>query len=173
MMKFDLLELMNGKKNRIEVHTIIEKDSFCYDGEKMNFMSPIDFQGVFRRKKDEYFLNGTCKVVLECVCSRCLEKFQLEIDFDIDEIFSKEPESEEIKKIDGNMVDIYEVVEENLFLNIPIKRLCKESCKGLCLSCGTNLNKELCMCNSHEDEEKLQEEGLDPRFAKLKSLFKS
>lgn len=173
MMKFDLLELMNGKKNKIEVHTIIEKDSFYYDGEKMNFISPMDFKGTFRKNKDEYFLKGTCKVVLECVCSRCLEKFQLEIDLDVDEMFSKEPESEEIKKIDGNMVDIYEVIEENLFLNIPIQRLCKESCKGLCLSCGTNLNKTLCMCDTNKGDENLEEEVLDPRFAKLKSLFKS
>jgi uncharacterized protein len=47
---------------------------------------------------------------------------------------------------DGEEVDIDSYVFEEVMLNIPIKALCSESCKGLCPSCGKNLNSEDCRC---------------------------
>ncbi|MCG4734890.1 DUF177 domain-containing protein, partial [Casaltella massiliensis] len=41
--------------------------------------------------------------------------------------------------------------------------------KGLCPTCGTNLNKKVCSC----DETANDEEIIDPRFAKLKEMFKN
>ena len=35
----------------------------------------------------------------------------------------------------------------------PIKRLCKEDCKGLCTHCGVNLNEETCGCQADADDE--------------------
>lgn len=42
--------------------------------------------------------------------------------------------------------DIYEYAE----LSIPLKRLCKDDCKGLCPHCGKNLNEETCNCKDEK-----------------------
>ena len=47
--------------------------------------------------------------------------------------------------------------------------LCKEDCKGLCQGCGANLNIEACSCNESANDEEI----IDPRFAKLKDIFKN
>jgi uncharacterized protein len=42
-----------------------------------------------------------------------------------------------------------------------MKPLCSDACKGLCPTCGTNLNRGTCDCTS---------EWEDPRFAALRAL---
>lgn len=50
---------------------------------------------------------------------------------------------------------------EEFLLALPVKPLCKDSCKGLCPVCGNNLNNESCSC--------AKEQG-DPRLAVLRNL---
>jgi uncharacterized protein len=59
-------------------------------------------------------------------------------------------------------IDLAPLVREYMLLNIPINALCKEDCKGLCPICGENLNR-----NPHQHDE----EEIDPRLSKLKSLL--
>jgi uncharacterized protein len=35
---------------------------------------------------------------------------------------------------------------ENLIVNIPMRIVCSEDCRGLCPKCGVNLNEESCNC---------------------------
>ncbi|SUY61625.1 ribosomal protein L32 family protein [Clostridium sporogenes] len=58
-------------------------------------------------------------------------------------------------------IDVTEVIENNIIIELPIKRLCKKNCKGLCQQCGANLNFSKCKC----------EKDIDPRLAKLKDFF--
>jgi uncharacterized protein len=50
---------------------------------------------------------------------------------------------------------------EQFQLALPMKALCSEACKGLCPTCGTNLNTGTCDCNIKWE---------DPRLAALKAL---
>ena len=49
-----------------------------------------------------------------------------------------------------------------ILMNWPMQVLCKEDCKGLCPSCGANLNLTTCDCDSTD---------LDPRMAKIRDVF--
>lgn len=62
---------------------------------------------------------------------------------------------------DREVVDLSGIVREYLLLSIPITTLCREDCKGLCPSCGADLNKTQCGCE--------REVHLSP-FAALKNL---
>lgn len=64
--------------------------------------------------------------------------------------------------IENNILDLDETVENDIILNIRSKHLCSEDCKGLCIKCGTNLNKGSCVCNTKD---------VDPRLLKLKDFF--
>ena len=61
------------------------------------------------------------------------------------------------------------IIEQTLDFNLPHKVLCNEDCEGLCPECGANLNKETCSCSETASDE----DFIDPRFAKLKDLFKN
>src|SRR3989339_97933 len=44
-----------------------------------------------------------------------------------------------------------DLINEQLFLNIPQFPLHDENCRGLCPICGTNLNHDSCSCQRPED----------------------
>eukprot|EP00850_Spirogloea_muscicola_P002140 SM000008S22229 [mRNA] locus=s8:508768:510359:- [translate_table: standard] len=43
-------------------------------------------------------------------------------------------------------VDISTYIRDTVHLEIPIRKLCREACRGLCIVCGVNLNKAPCRC---------------------------
>ncbi|MDD2499121.1 MAG: DUF177 domain-containing protein, partial [Desulfitobacteriaceae bacterium] len=69
---------------------------------------------------------------------------------------------EEIYFYEGDKIDILPQVLQTILLELPMKVLCREDCKGLCPVCGTNLNIKECRC---------ERESIDPRLAALKNLL--
>ena len=61
-------------------------------------------------------------------------------------------------------IDADEALTEQILLELPLKHLCKEDCKGLCPKCGTDLNKSTCNCETKEP---------DPRFDVLRKLLEN
>ena len=47
---------------------------------------------------------------------------------------------------DGDVLDLGEMVREQFFLTVPLKRLCREQCAGICPTCGANRNDKSCQC---------------------------
>jgi uncharacterized protein len=58
-------------------------------------------------------------------------------------------------------IDLGQLMREQFYLSLPMKPLCGEACRGLCPSCGTNLNRGVCGCTN---------EWADPRLAALREL---
>ena len=46
----------------------------------------------------------------------------------------------------GDQLDLGEMVREQFFLTVPLKRLCRDACRGLCPTCGANRNQVRCEC---------------------------
>jgi len=63
--------------------------------------------------------------------------------------------------IEGNELDLTEIAREQILLNLPEQELCKEDCRGICPTCGKDLNEGECRCG---------EDDVDPRWAALKDL---
>ena len=59
----------------------------------------------------------------------------------------------------GRVLDIMPQVEESIFSLLPTKVLCREDCKGLCPSCGKDLNEGECDCS--------KDNNIDPRLSAL------
>ena len=51
---------------------------------------------------------------------------------------------------DSDFIDIRSDVRDYAMLAIPMKKLCKDDCKGLCQRCGKNLNEGECNCQKDE-----------------------
>ncbi|WP_446899480.1 YceD family protein [Clostridium sp. LBM24168] len=165
-MKFDVSELSNRELNTEELNMVLKEDNF-YDGnEYINILEPIRFSGTLKKVGDIFILDGKVNTVLELICSRCLSKFAYTVNINIKDQFTDRriinEGDEDITFIDNNCIDITEVLENDIILILPIKRLCREDCKGLCHKCGANLN--IAACNCHKDE-------IDPRWEELKNIF--
>ncbi len=53
----------------------------------------------------------------------------------------------EINYITVDHIDLAALVREQLQLHVPFQPLCRESCKGMCQTCGADLNVGRCACS--------------------------
>ena len=61
----------------------------------------------------------------------------------------------------GEGIELDDVLREYILLALPMQKLCKEDCKGICPVCGQNRNQVDCQCKTTP---------MDPRWESLKSL---
>lgn len=165
-MKIDVSDLLKKKITKKDVNLTIEKNEFFNGEESIRFVEPVKLEGKFNLVGDILNLDGTATTKLELTCSRCLEKFVRDIKIEIHEEFSNENvnKDDDCIFIDSDAIDITEIIENNIILALPIRKLCSEDCKGLCQVCGANLNNSNCNC---------EKQDIDPRLAGLKDFFSS
>lgn len=163
-MFIDISDLFKRKSSMKELNMEIEHKGFNDGIEEIAFKSPVRIDGEFAMIDNVLNLKAVVSAELELTCSRCLQKFTYPIEIKINEKFS----NEEVNKdddaifINSDVLDITEIIDNNIIMALPIKRLCNENCKGLCQECGTNLNFSTCKC---------KKEDVDPRLEKLKDFF--
>ena len=155
--------LAKGSRNK-EIKSSFEFQPVKFEGEEIKAVSMVDVNGQVNSKDEILELKAHIKTNLELTCSRCLDTFIYPIHVDIEERFTNNPdlEDEGIMFVDGDTINITEVIENCIISTLPIKRLCKEDCKGLCSQCGTNKNVKECQCDNFD---------VDIRLAKLRELF--
>ena len=155
--------LAKGSRNK-EIKLSFEFQPVKFEGEEIKAVSMVDVNGQVNSKDEILELKAHIKTNLELTCSRCLDTFIYPIDVDIEERFTNDPDLEDdgIMFVDGDTIDITEIIENCIISTLPIKRLCKEDCKGLCSQCGTNKNVKECQCDNFD---------VDIRLAKLRELF--
>lgn len=96
-------------------------------------------------------------------CSRCLTVFPTQLKSDIDELFTERVDkSNEDVHLVTEWVVLDPYVEESAQLALDIQPLCKQDCKGLCATCGQDLNVGNCSCTG---------ESVDPRLEALRDLL--
>jgi uncharacterized protein len=86
-------------------------------------------------------IKGEIEGIFELVCDRCADSFLQNKKIELDEIFELST-----KELSDRLVDLDSKVRDIVVMSFPIKILCNENCKGICLGCGVNLNKEKCKC---------------------------
>ena len=163
IIEFSDLLARNGRKKEIKLSFEFEPVEF--EGDQIKAVSMVDVDGVVTSDGDVLVLNANIKTQLELQCARCLDTFIYPIDIDIEERFTKSEElqdDEELIFVEDDVLDIIQIVENCIISTLPIKRLCKEDCKGLCSQCGTNKNVKECQCDDFD---------VDIRLAKLRELF--
>jgi uncharacterized protein len=85
--------------------------------------------------------------LVDAQCVRCLEDFKQPLHTTFQELytFSRESISEDEESVpEDGFLDFEESISDYIFLEYPIKPLCKPDCRGLCVICGQNLNDSLC-----------------------------
>lgn len=92
------------------------------------------------------------------ICSRCLAPVQQQVEFDLEEEFLPTIDvdsglpaapSEDTFSIDvRHNIELSEALYQNTLLAMPMKVLCKSDCRGICSTCGRNLNAGPCQCQA-------------------------
>ena len=108
-------------------------------------------------------MEGVLRAEMTCICDRCGCEFESVKVTPLDAVIVEENTGDdpELFTLEGDGIDLSEVLETCFILDMETKFLCKEDCKGLCPTCGKNLNLGPCGCRKQ----------IDPRFAVLEQLL--
>ena len=174
-MKISLDKIIRRETDNLHLNFCEKIDSINYCDDTYKLASPINLNGKISNANKGLFLD--CNVDFKIIdnCARCLNEVEVELSYPIQGfLVKKEVDENEVEEFDvytykDDEVDFIDLIEQTLDFNLPQRVLCSEDCKGLCSTCGTNLNKKVCSCNEVANDEDV----IDPRFAKLKEMFKN
>jgi uncharacterized protein len=147
-----------------------------FEGRTTQFrvVEPVDLKLTVHKDQVRYRLVGRLTTTLELPCSRCLEPFREPVNASFDIRYLPQSENtgdaeREVEEDDlsdafyrDDQIDLRQLMEEQFYLALPMKPLCRADCKGLCPNCGANLNETTCDCEVRWE---------DPRLAGLKALI--
>ena len=126
-------------------------------GEDCVLLTPVRAEGAVTFGGNAFLLSGCLKAAARLICSRCLADVQLDLSFDFEEEFDEQEYPGEDAEL-----DMEDIASQIWVSSIPMQVLCDDDCKGLCPTCGKNLNEGDCDCPKDE---------ADPRLEALRSLL--
>jgi uncharacterized protein len=182
--------LANGDGSTAEVHSAvvyldgveegfsslqfeISADELELEDRFYSFPQPFRATLEVTRASQMFTFRGRIEGLIRGDCCRCLARVEEPSDADVELILQrKEATKEELEAVAEEdlmrIVDpgtrefnLGEALRDSLAIELPIRIYCQTDCKGLCSSCGQNLNEGLCEC---------AEETSDPRWEALAKL---
>ena len=169
-MLIDLTEVLKGEEKVVETEAELGFDAFVSKLGKFPIVSKSPISLIIENQGDRrVHIEGREDLEILIPCSRCLEevktslKLRFERELDLNKAEAQAVETlDEHNYLDGYNLDVDRLVHDEALLVWPERVLCREDCKGLCNTCGQNLNDGSCDCERTD---------LDPRMAKILDIF--
>ena len=169
-MLIDLTDVLQTEGKTWETTASIDMDAFTSRLGSFPIISksPVSFY-VKNEGQRKLLLKGEATVKVLIPCARCLKDVEntIQLEFEKELDMNVTPQERELALdeqvfLDGYNLDVDKLVCSEILVSWPSKVLCKEDCKGLCNTCGTNLNLKTCDCEPTD---------LDPRMAQIQEIF--
>lgn len=154
-----------------KINSRITLEDTKWQGELLQFRKPFFVKGNLTNRGNFLALNLAIQGAVTMQCGLCLENYEQNLEFSFEARLTKFPDKSNIDVFlyEGNQFNLKDIIWEFTLLEIPLRKSCKEDCKGLCSHCGTNLNKKTCQCDNVEEND--PDLALDERLQILKDHF--
>jgi uncharacterized protein len=119
---------------------VAPEDLGLENSEDIQFINPVDVKFDLEKVSNNVWAKIGVAAKFKTICSRCLEPIESSVKEHLKLNFPIEKQTDAI--------DLGEDIRQEMVMDIPLRLLCKEDCKGLCVHCGVNLNIEKCQCAS-------------------------
>lgn len=159
-MKLAVDQITESPKDLRFAEHIEELNLIYAEGQVRDFRFPpsIDVDLSYYRSGRELFFHGLLRGLIEGNCSRCLNSYAFPIEKEFGFVLTPEPlpaKSKELSRDEMGLsfykadeINLLPLIKEQVLLALPMRPLCKNSCRGLCVTCGANLNEKACRCLS-------------------------
>ena len=155
-MHFNVVQLMREPSGSSRTYRIHETLASAEGGPE----HPVSGTVRFTRTDKGIWVSAMLDSEALCTCSRCLRECRQPIHLVIEEegLPWEEALEEvgpaaahlvgEMLAVDSNgILDIAEAVRQYSALNVPMKPVCSDTCAGICVKCGVDLNETTCDCD--------------------------
>ncbi len=162
-------EFISPGRVRFETYEYPFEEYTGYDGISypISFKSDISLK-ISNLKKGQILLEGNLKIRLLMPCDRCLKDVEVPVDLEFQKEFLDEEhrgsadDKDEYYAFEGNDLSVYDLIDQEILMNLPSKVLCRDDCKGICPVCGADRNITDCDCDTFVP---------DPRMAGIMDIF--
>lgn len=147
------VSLADFPKEGMELSGDIRMGAEALPGESVAGVRRLHLEARLFKLGDSFHMDGSLETELELACGRCLEPYPFRERLPIRH--SIQPAGREVGpdafEYQGETFDLEAMVRELVEVNLPMKPLCGEACRGLCPSCGANWNRAACDCRPSEE----------------------
>ena len=162
MLSFDLRSL---ETKAVHVDGSLAPDDPVWEDADIRPSEPIRVSGRLSAAGDgRFYFSGRIEGRVNMPCRLCLEDVDVEVEEDVHFLLAEngadEADDPDVFLYDPGErnIDLRPAVRETWLLTAPAFVQCREDCKGLCATCGTNLNESTCNCT---------QTSTDPRWGTL------
>lgn len=144
----DVSGVLAGNGQQLRIEDQIALDPF----EGIAFPEPIRVHLEVRCIDRLLQIEGAIDAVARGSCDACLEDVERVMHVDVEERLDPADNRERDPFGDGNVLtgnrlDVEDLTQQLLLTAMPMGLRCNDDCKGLCTTCGANLNTSICSCN--------------------------
>ena len=160
-----------------EKHEVFPVLSEMTDRGECNFIDPIRAALRATRIDDMIEVKGEINTFVRLPCGRCLKEYETPLKSRFHLMYTyqvmdaqEDNEQGEIEisaaemgliYFEGENINLQDGIQGQVIMSLRVRALWSKNCKGLCSSCGNDLNEGDCDCNRRP---------VDSRFAALKNL---
>lgn len=134
-----------GARRRVQVEGRLASGVTVVDS-ALRADAPVAVDAVLECVSDGLLATGTVDGGWDGLCRRCLGPVRGELHVPVQELFEPSPRDGESYPLGHHTVDLEPLAREALTLALPLAPLCSPDCRGLCPTCGADLNQRDCDC---------------------------
>jgi uncharacterized protein len=122
--------------------------------------SPVRVELTAAHEFDHVRVSGRVETEIRLVCSRCCAEYDDNLGSTFELFYTKaqgpvpaQDEEIELSETDlvsvpykGDEINLIPEVDEQIVMELPLRPLCSDDCRGLCTACGGDLNVTECGC---------------------------
>ena len=170
-MYFNVSQLMREPSGSYRTYEVDEESSLGGHGKARRVSGVVDML----RTDRGIWVSAVLDTEAVCTCGRCLEEYTQPLHITIEEEFVPLTDPVTVNRPSGlnddrdslmidqdHILDLTEAARQYSVLNLPMKRVCRDDCMGICLTCGADLNEAICQCD---------ETASDSRMSALLEMF--
>jgi uncharacterized protein len=133
------------------------------------FVDEVAVEVVLEKNSNDLLLKAKISTGGRWECDRCVTPFVIPVSGTYQMYYVREgsgtarvdPTEFQYIPSETSVIDIADDVRQTIMLSVPLKRICREDCRGLCPNCGKHLNDGPCNCSTVE---------IDERWDKLREI---
>ncbi len=167
MVEIDISSLKRSPGEVKKLTMAVDMPPVLTEAEQIEFDGPVKLDLVLTNVKDTISVAGDVNANLRLSCGSCLDFFIMPVRAEVAETYYNQGQAEITPGEDwlpytGDVLDLTPEVLKSIMVELPMRLVCRDDCKGLCPACGKNRNREECLCTG---------EAVDPRLEVLKQLL--
>lgn len=166
----DVSSVLGETGATLDVDGDVPLESMIVGDAQLNFSDPPRIRATIANAGEVIVVTGSVEASARLECSRCLEPFDFRLVGVIDAVISAADEAEqrgeeqEWYPLEGESVDLLPAAQSALRVEVPFAPVHDEECRGICPTCGCDLNHDACTCEPQSGDS-------DNPFASLREML--